>query len=89
MRVPERIALELPRVMPHLDERLAPVLGAGYLAGFAAERAVELPPGPAGEALRPSLAELLPALEHNPVLVFHLRPGVKLPRRPRARGRAT
>jgi ABC-type transport system substrate-binding protein len=63
--------------MPHLDERLEPVLGAGYLAGFSAQRAIELPPGPAAEALRPSLAEILPALEHNPVLVFQLRPGVK------------
>jgi len=77
VRVPERIALELPAVMPHLDERLAAVLGAGYLAGFAPERHVELPSGPAGDALRPALSEILPALEHNPVLVFHLRPGVQ------------
>jgi ABC-type transport system substrate-binding protein len=75
--VPERIALELPAVMPHLEERLLPVLGAGYLAGFAPERHVELPSGPAGDAMRPALPEILPALEHNPVLVFHLRPGVR------------
>jgi ABC-type transport system substrate-binding protein len=77
VRVPERIALELPAVMPHLDQRLAPLLGAGYLAGFDAARHVELPPGAAGDALRASLPEILPALEHNPVLVFHLRPGVR------------
>jgi ABC-type transport system substrate-binding protein len=77
VHVPERISLELPAVMPHLDERLAPVLGAGYLAGFDAARHVELPPGAGGDALRPSLREVLPALEHNPVLVFHLRSGVR------------
>ncbi len=73
VRVPERVALELPRVMPHLDERLAPVLGEGYLAGFDPEPLFALPPGPEGDALRPALAGLLPALEHNPVLTFHLR----------------
>ena len=77
VRVPARVALELPAVMPHLEERLAPVLGPDYLAGFAPERHVELPSGPAGDALRPALAEILPALEHNPVLVFHLRRGVE------------
>jgi len=77
VRVPERLALELPRVLVDLDARLAPVLGRGYLAGFDPAAHVELPPGPAGEALRARLAELLPALEHNPVLTFHLRRGVR------------
>jgi ABC-type transport system substrate-binding protein len=77
VRAPERISIELARVLPHLDRQLEPVLGPGYLAGFAAERFVDLPPGPAAAMLRPELPALLPALEHNPVLVFHLRPGVR------------
>jgi ABC-type transport system substrate-binding protein len=77
LRVPERVALELPRVLSDLDQRLAPVLGPRYLAEFAPERHAELPPGPAGDALRKQLGELLPALEHNPVLTFHLREGVR------------
>jgi ABC-type transport system substrate-binding protein len=76
VRVPERVALELPQVMPHLGERLEPVLGAGYLTGFDAAPLFELPPGPEGDALRPALRDLLPALEHNPVLTFHLRRGI-------------
>jgi peptide/nickel transport system substrate-binding protein len=74
---PARIALELAAVEPHLDERLAPVLGPDYLRGFDPAPFVELPSGAADEALRGAPAELLPALEHNPVLTFHLRAGVR------------
>jgi len=77
VRVPERIALELRQVMPDLAERLAPLLGPDYLTGFDPEPLVELPVGPQGEALRPGIPELLPALEHNPVLTFQLRRGVR------------
>lgn len=57
---PERIALELRHVIPDLAERLAPLLGAGYLAEHDPERSGGLP-----------------ALEHNPVLTFRLRRGVR------------
>lgn len=77
LRLPERVAIELPRVIADLEDRLAPVLGPGYLAGFDPARHARIPPGPAGDALREQLPELLPALEHNPVLTFHLRPGVR------------
>jgi ABC-type transport system substrate-binding protein len=77
LRVPARIEIELAEVRPDLAERLAPLLGPDYLRGFAPERFVELPEGPAGEALRARVPELLPALEHNPVLTFHLRRGVR------------
>lgn len=77
VRVPERIALEFGEVMPDLADRLAPLLGPGYLAEFDPAPFVELPAGPAGEALRAELPALLPALEHNPVLTFHLRRGVR------------
>jgi ABC-type transport system substrate-binding protein len=77
VRVPERVALELSAVVPDLAERVAALLGEGYLAGFDPAAFVELPGGPEGEALRAQLADLLPALEQNPVLTFHLRRGVR------------
>jgi ABC-type transport system substrate-binding protein len=77
IRVPDRVAIELGEVRSALAAELEPVLGAGYLAGFAPDAFVDLPEGPAGESLRAEIPALLPALEHNPVLVFHLRPGVR------------
>ncbi|HVH07210.1 MAG TPA: ABC transporter substrate-binding protein [Myxococcota bacterium] len=77
VRVPERIAIELGEVRSALAGELAPVLGDGYLAGFEPAAFVDLPEGAEGESLRAEVPDLLPALEHNPVLVFHLRPGVR------------
>lgn len=77
LRVPARIALELPRVLSDLEQRLAPVLGPRYLADFDPAEHAELPSGAAGDALREQLPELLPALEHNPVLTFYLRRDVR------------
>lgn len=77
LRMPERVALELPRVISDLEQRLGPVLGPRYLAEFDPARHAEIPAGAAGDALRERLPELLPALEHNPVLTFHLRAGVR------------
>jgi ABC-type transport system substrate-binding protein len=77
VRVPERIAIELGEVRSGLADELAPVLGARYLAGFDPAAFVDLPEGAAGESLRAEIPALLPALEHNPILVFHLRPGVR------------
>jgi ABC-type transport system substrate-binding protein len=77
LRVPERIAIELGEVRAALGAELEPVLGAGYLAGFDPARFVALPDAPGADSVRAEIPDLLPALEHNPVLVFHLRPGVK------------
>ena len=77
LRVPERVAIELPGVYTDLGERLAGVLGADYLAGFDATRFADVPEGPAGELAAAQVPDLLPALEHNPVLEFTLRRGVR------------
>jgi ABC-type transport system substrate-binding protein len=77
LRVPERIAIELPEVRARLAAELEPVLGAGYLAGFDPARFALVQDAPGAESVRAEIPELLPALEHNPVLVFHLRPGVR------------
>ncbi len=75
--VPPRVKLTLARVRPELFETLAPVLGRALLdpAGLAARvhPATQLAP----EALAAHLPELLPLLEHNPIVTFHLRHGVR------------
>ena len=77
LRVPDRVAIELPRVVPELFRRLEPVLGPGYPPTLRAAERIGVPEGPAGEALLARADEVLPLLEHNPTLTFTLRPGVR------------
>lgn len=73
--MPPRIELNLSRVEPDLFERLVPVLGRGYADAFKPERFYAGPPP--GEAEAQLIRDRLPALEHNPVVEFHLRAGVR------------
>lgn len=76
-QAPPRIALCLKRVDQHLFAHLARLLGSDYFDSFdGAARLRTLPPLPAER--RASYApEILPATEHNPILEFFLRPGVR------------
>jgi ABC-type transport system substrate-binding protein len=76
--VPARVELRLNRVVQDLFERLEPVVGAALLAedGLDAYLNVDAE-GESLEALKPQLAELLSVTEHNPVLIFYLRRGVR------------
>jgi ABC-type transport system substrate-binding protein len=77
VEVPERVRISLGAVVPELFERLAPALGPALLdAGGLAERVHPESPLPA-DALAAQLPELLPVTEHNPVVTFHLRRGVR------------
>jgi ABC-type transport system substrate-binding protein len=73
---PVRIRLRLQRVDQDLFNRLSELLGQAYFSAFPAERYVK----PLGDAtpqdLAPYLNQILPATEHNPVILFRLRPGV-------------
>ena len=61
-------------------KRLLPVVGDRYLENFPYERFVHLP-----EGIKPDIknqvsvkvAELFPVAEHNPIIDFHLRKGVR------------
>lgn len=77
VRVPERIRLRLSRVEPQLFERLADVLGKDYFAAAAFEDRFTLKKPEQLAAIRPKLPELLQVGEHNPIITFHLRSGVR------------
>ncbi len=79
VKAPPRIALTLERVDQHLFERLLPVLGSNYFDSFPSGEYVR-PAGGAelsAERLEHIARELLPPIEHNPVITFHLRAGVR------------
>src|SRR5262245_7859706 len=75
--VPERVKITLARVVPDLFERLAPVLGAALLDPAGLEARVHPEQELTPEQLATHLPELLAIGEHNPVLTFHLRRGVR------------
>jgi ABC-type transport system substrate-binding protein len=74
---PPRIKLVLSEVDPDLFENLAVLLGGKYFAGFSAESCIRVQPPVDDPTLKRLARRFLPATEHNPVIVFHLRKGVK------------
>lgn len=78
--VPERVKFVLRRVVSDLFERLRPVLGDALLAQEGAEARIH-PRGDVDpkdrDALVAKSAELLPVAEHNPIITFALRRGVR------------
>jgi len=74
---PPRIRLVLKEVDQTLFERLGTLLGKDYFASFKGESLIEVDPGRFMDRKSDYAGELLPATEHNPVIVFHLRPHVR------------
>jgi hypothetical protein len=77
VRAPSRIQLTLNRVDQHLFQNLRQILGQTYFETFPAQRFLETTPRIPPEKLSAYAEEVLPATEHNPIITFHLRPGVK------------
>jgi ABC-type transport system substrate-binding protein len=73
---PARIKMVLKQVDPQLFKNLTLILGKDYFANFEPrgflKAAVELH----GDQITSLAGEMLPAVEHNPVIEFFLRPGV-------------
>ncbi|MFQ5915275.1 MAG: ABC transporter substrate-binding protein, partial [Nitrospinota bacterium] len=65
--------LTLKKVDQNLFDRLAEVVGKEYVRGLRPEKFVEGP----REAVVRHAGSLLPPTEHNPVILFHLREGVR------------
>ncbi len=74
---PPRISLVLKEVDQELFEHLSELLGKDYFSSFDGARFIEVLPEVFSEKKAAYGKELLPATEHNPVIVFHLRPNVK------------
>ncbi len=77
VKVPARIKLRLAKVDQDLFHNLTKLLGPKYFTSFSADEYLSASPPVAKEQLSACAKELLPATEHNPVLTFHLRAGVK------------
>ena len=74
---PARIKLVLNRVDPDFFQNLSQLLGKNYFESFNGNAYLTSDSQLGMERIAQVARELLPAIEHNPVLLFHLRPGVK------------
>jgi len=74
---PVRIKLVLSEVDQDLFKRLSMLLGEDYFTGFDATPFLKTDPPVDSKILAEWAGDLLPATEHNPVIVFHLRPNVR------------
>ena len=74
---PPRIRLVLKEVDQELFDHLSELLGADYFSSFDGARFIEVLPEAFSSRKADYAGEFLPPTEHNPVIVFHLRPNVK------------
>lgn len=74
---PARIKLVLNEVDQDLFQNLSRILGNGYFSSFDGGKYLRFDHD-VGEMKRAEYArEILPAIEHNPIVIFQLRPNVK------------
>jgi ABC-type transport system substrate-binding protein len=76
VHAPSRIKLTLNAVDQHLFMHLENLLGKDYFSSFNATSHLTIPESLPEERLRSVAEKILPATEHNPVILFRLRPGV-------------
>jgi len=74
---PARIKFILNRVDPDFFQNLSQLLGKNYFESFNGKAYLMSDSEFEEDKLAEYAGELLPAVEHNPVLLFHLRPGVR------------
>ncbi len=77
VRSPARIKLVLDTVDQFLFDSLLALLGEDYFKTFSADNYVRIDSEVDPKKKSLFASEVLPATEHNPIIVFHLRPGVK------------
>ncbi len=76
-QAPPRIRFVLDRVDQSFFDSLSDVLGGDYLSSFDPTDFVSAEPALSEAHFAVAATELLPAFEHNPIIEFHLRPGVR------------
>jgi ABC-type transport system substrate-binding protein len=74
---PARIKLVLEQVDQNLFDNLTRILGPDYFAGFEARNYLNVRPAVGADQFARWADEILPAVAHNPVIEFSLRPGVR------------
>jgi ABC-type transport system substrate-binding protein len=74
--VPQRIRFRLRQVDQDLYRELEPVIGPTYARSAHLDRFIHLTPANS-KLLTAKKGDWLPVLEHNPIIVFHLRHGVR------------
>jgi ABC-type transport system substrate-binding protein len=77
VNAPARIKLVLSEVDQDLFKNLSVILGKDYFSTFDPTQYVTTESSVPETTLSAWAKEILPATEHNPVLIFNLRPGVK------------
>ena len=77
VKAPKRIKLTLSGVDQELFRNLAKLLGSSYFASFKGEKFLSMEPDVDKKNMAAYAGELVPATEHNPILVFHLRPNIR------------
>jgi ABC-type transport system substrate-binding protein len=77
VRSPARIKLVLEKVDQFLFENLSGLLGDGYFKTFNGQPYLRFDPAVEPDKQSLYAGEILPAAEHNPIIVFHLRPDVR------------
>jgi len=74
---PARIKLVLSQVDQHLFQNLTRLLGKNYFESFHGRDYLTCDAHLTEKQWEAFAKELMPATEHNPILLFHIRPGVK------------
>ncbi len=77
VQAPARIKLVLEKVDQFLFENLSVILGEAYFKTFDGLKYLQFNPEVEPSKRASYASEVLPATEQNPVILFHLRPGVK------------
>lgn len=77
IQAPARIKLVLNRVDPDFFQNLSLLLGKNYFKSFNGKTYLMFDSKMDKEKFESYADELLPAIEHNPVILFHLRRGVR------------
>ncbi len=77
IQAPARIKLILTEVDQDIFKNLSKLLGEGYFTSFDATPFLTTQPPVDRKRVTAWATELLPAVEHNPVITFHLRPDVR------------
>ncbi|MCH8158111.1 MAG: peptide ABC transporter substrate-binding protein, partial [Nitrospinae bacterium] len=77
LRQPDRIKFTLHRIDQDFFDPIRKLIGEDYFASFPHADFIRADPPDRQERLEPHYAEILPVAEHNPVIVFDLRRGVR------------